>query len=91
MTAFIHKVDLISYDLLAQGLNGEFSMHVLSTLFAKDFDLMIEYMEQMRVSKRLPFYYHFPRFKTAPEMEVKLVKNVTKEYQIILNFWRDNS
>jgi hypothetical protein len=86
MTTFIHKVDSTSYDLLAQGLNDKFSMHVLSTLFVKDFDLMIEHMEQMRVTTRLPFYYRFPIFKTAPEMEVKLVKNVIKEYQIILNF-----
>ncbi len=84
MTVFIHKVDLTSYDLIAQGLNGEYSMHILSTLFAEDFHLMIEYMEQMRVSRNLPFYYHFPRFKTAPEIDVRLVRNVLG-YQIILN------
>lgn len=85
MTTFIHKADKNSYDLIAQGLNGEFSMHVLSTLFAEDFHLMIEYMEQMRVSRNLPFYYHFPRFKvTAPEIDVRLVRNVLG-YQIILN------
>jgi hypothetical protein len=84
MTAFIHKVDEYSYDLIAQGLNGEYSMHVLSTLFQKDFDLMIEYMKQMRVSSNLPFYYFFPKFKTAPEIDVKLVRNVI-EYQLVLN------
>jgi hypothetical protein len=85
MTAFIHKIDEDSYDLVAQGLIGEFSMHILSTLFQKDFDLMIEYMEQMRVSKHLPFYYYFPRYKTAPEIDVRLVRNSMKEYQLILN------
>jgi hypothetical protein len=85
MTAFIHKVDDYSYDLIAQGLVGEFSMHILSTLFFRDFQYLIEHMEQMKVSKTIPFVYHFPAFKTAPEIDVRLVRRYENEYQIILN------
>ena len=84
MTSLIHKADSTSYDLVVQGLVSDFSRHVLSTLFEKDYALMIEHMEQMQVSKHLPVYYHFPRYKTAPEIDVRLVRNIM-EYQLILN------
>jgi hypothetical protein len=42
-------------------------------------------MEQMRVSNHLPFYYFFPRYKRSMEIDVRLVRSIAKEYQLILN------
>jgi len=84
MSAFIQKFQDNTYSLMASGLTDRFSLHCLSELSEKDFHYMIEYMEQMRVTKNIPFYYHFPRYKRAPEIDVKLVRN-TFGYQLILN------
>jgi len=84
MTTFIHKITEHNYDLVVEGLTSRFTFNVLSSLSQEDFHSMIEYMEQMKVSKHLPFYYFFPRFKTLPEIDVRLVRNVI-EYQLVLN------
>jgi hypothetical protein len=85
MSVYIQKFQDGTYSLFAVGLIDIFSLHCLSELSEKDFGYMIEYMEQMRVSNHLPFYYIFPRYKRSMEIDVKLVRSSAKEYQLILN------
>lgn len=85
MSVYIQKFQDGTYSLFAVGLIDIFSLHCLSELSEKDFGYMIEYMEQMRVSNHLPFYYFFPRYKQSMEIDVRLVRSIAKEYQLILN------
>lgn len=82
---YIIKLDDNSFDLAAIGLQGNFSLNILSTLFLKDYEIMLEYMEQMRFTNHYPFYYFFPKYKNVPEIDLRLVKCSEDDYKLVLN------
>ena len=84
MTCFMMKMDDNSYDLIVAGLHYRFN--VLSTIFQKDYDFMIQWMEKLLSLKgSFTTWYQFPHYANAPEIIVRMCKMTDDNYQLILN------